>query len=120
LFEEIFTRFYEKNKGIKVIGVWGKDGLELEKKYFSSIGEINKYMDLEFSGAELADILNRLDQTRAASRSFCIKLNYHNYFLVIYSLTRDYFLMILSGEDVIEARLKFYLDLYRDQFISAL
>jgi len=116
LFEEIFAAFYKKNNEIKVMGVWGKDGLELEKKYFSEIKDI----DLEFSGAEIADIASKLDSTRISPEAFFIKLHFHKYFLIIFSLTPDYFLMILSDKNVIEGKLKFYLNLYKEKIIAAL
>lgn len=116
MFEEVFNTFHEKNEGIKAIGVWGKDGLELEKKYFSDLGDV----DLEFSGAELADIISKLDNTRTSPRQFFMKLNFHNYHLRLFSLTSDYFLIILSERDVIDGKLKFYLDLYKDRLVSSL
>lgn len=122
MFEEIFNRFYEKNREIRVIGVWGKDGLVLEKKYFREpeAGEPGLDIDLEFSGAELADIISKLDQTKTSSGTYFLKLNYNNYLLMLFSLTNDYFLMILTGADIIEGRLKFYLNLYKEQLIAAL
>ena len=118
MFEETFKAFYERNKEIKAIGVWGKDGLELEKKYFEKSENIN--VDLEFSGAELADIIVRLDHTKVSPQTVFIRLQFQKYLLIIYSLTADYFLMILSDPDIIEGKMKFYLNLYKNQLISAL
>lgn len=118
MFEETFKAFYERNKEIKVIGVWGKDGLVLEKKYFEKIENIN--VDLEFSGAELADIIARLDHIKISPQTVSIRLQCQKYLLIIYSLTDDYFLMILADPDIIEGKMKFYLNLYKNQLISAL
>jgi hypothetical protein len=122
LFEEIFNRFHEKNREIRIIGVWGKDGLVLEKKYFRELeqGEPALDIDVEFSGAELADIISKLDQTKTSSGTYFLKLNYNNYLLMLFSLTNDYFLLIVTGADIIEGRLKFYLSLYKEQLIAAL
>lgn len=120
MFEDTFSQLYEKNRGIKVIGVWGKDGLELEKRIYTNPMEISRVIDLEFSGAELADIITKLDRTKAASGNFMIKLNYHNHTLNIRSLTKDYFLILLTGEDFIEGKFKFYLDLNKERLTSAL
>lgn len=116
MFEEIFTTLFEKNNGIKAIGIWGKDGLELEKKNFSELGDV----DLEFSGAEIADITGKLDKIRISPENFFIKLNCRELLLIVYSLTPNYFLMILTTSEIIEGRLKFYLSLYKDQLISSL
>lgn len=120
MFEDIFARFYDKNRDIKVIGVWGKDGLVLERKAFSQFEDHHQNIDLDFSGAELADIISKLDNTKTSSGDFSIKLNFHGYFLLLYSLTGDYFLMIITEENLIEGKLKFYINLYKEQLISAL
>lgn len=116
MFEDVFNTFYENNKGIIAIGVWGKDGLELEKSYFSDAKEV----DLEFSGAELADIISKLDKTKVSPSNYVIKMNFYNYHLRIFSLTSEYFLMILSEPDVFDGKLNFYLNIYQEQMISAL
>jgi predicted regulator of Ras-like GTPase activity (Roadblock/LC7/MglB family) len=118
LFEEIFKTVYEKNKEIKAIGVWGKDGLELEKKYFSQGKDID--VDLELSGAEMADIIARLDNTKISPHFFIIKLSLKDYLVVIVSLTSDYFLMVIADPGIIEGKLNFYLNLYKNKLISAL
>jgi hypothetical protein len=120
MFEDIFAQFYDKNNDIKVIGVWGKDGLVLERKVFSQFDDSAQNIDLDFSGAELADIISKLDNTKTSSGDFFIKLNFHGYLLLIFSLTGDYFLMILTEQNVIEGKLKFYINLYKDQLLSAL
>ena len=40
MFEDIFSAIQEKNPEIKCIGVWGKDGLELERSTFSDCSMI--------------------------------------------------------------------------------
>lgn len=115
MFENIFTDFFTKNKEVIVIGVWGKDGLELEKKHFS---EIN--FDLDFTGAEMADIISKIDGIKISPVSFFIKLIIRDYFLIIYSLTPDYFLIILTDRNIIQGKLNFYIDIFKDKLISVL
>lgn len=116
MFEEIFSKVYEQNSEIKVIGVWGKDGLELEKKFYEDIPDF----DLEFSGAELADILTKLDNTRVSPENFLVRLKVGKYDMLLFSLTSEYFLIILGGSGIITGKLSFYLNLYREQMASAL
>ena len=118
MFEEIFSLVYEKCKEIKVIGVWGKDGLELEKRHFSQLDDID--VDLEFSGAEIADIIARLDNIKASPQTFSLKLSFRKYLLLIVSLTGEYFLLILADPEIIEGKLMFYLNLYKNRLTSAL
>jgi predicted regulator of Ras-like GTPase activity (Roadblock/LC7/MglB family) len=116
VFEEIFNKFHEKNNGIKAMGVWGKDGLELEKSFFTDVEDV----DLEFSGAELADILSKLDSTRLAPQKYLLKINLSNGYLHLFSLTTYYFMVILSDEAALDGKLQFYIDLYKDQIIASL
>jgi len=115
LFEKIFGEFHNRNKDILVMGVWGKDGLELEKHDFAEAA-----IDLEFAGAEIADIISKIDATRVAPMNYYIKLNILDYYLLIYSLTNDYFLILLTNKEIIEGKLNFYLNIYKDQLISIL
>ncbi|MCP4218764.1 MAG: hypothetical protein GY765_29300 [bacterium] len=116
MFEHIFTKVHDKNKEIKLIGVWGKDGLELEKKCFSEAIAI----DLEFVGAELADIISKLELTKVAPENYSLKLGFNNYYLLVFSLTSDFFLIILADQSVILGKLKFYLDSFKKNIATLL
>jgi len=120
MFEDTFLTLNKRIHGLKMIGVWGKDGLELEKKCFTGMDEISRVIDLDFSGAELADIMGKLDRTKVSSGNYFVKLNYRRHILIIYSLTKDYFLMILADEGIIEGKLRFYLDIYRESIAKSL
>ena len=97
------------------MGVWGKDGLELEKHEYG-----HAEIDLEFAGAEIADIISKIDVIKVSPMNYFIKLNILDYYLLIYSLTNDYFLILLTNKDIIEGKLNFYLSIYRDQLIAIL
>ncbi len=116
MFDEIFTKFYDKNREIKVIGVWGKDGLELEKKFFSTADGI----DLDFTGAELADVISKIEGIKIAPQNYAIKLSFKDFLLVVYSLTPDFFLVILAEKNMIVGRLSFYIEMYKNKLISIL
>jgi hypothetical protein len=116
LFEEVFIKLQDKNNEIKLMGVWGKDGLELEKKYFTDVTGV----DLELAGAELADVISKLEGMRISPDRYLLKLHIHGFYLFVFSLTPDFFLMILCDPAVIQSKLKFYLDLYKEQLVSAL
>ena len=98
------------------MGIWGKDGLVLEKKKFSEAGEV----DLELTGAELADVISRFERMKLPMTKYFINLQLNGYFLLIFSLTPDYFLMIAADPTIIPGKLKFYLDLYKNKLIAAL
>ena len=116
MFEEIFDKFFSKNKEIRVIGVWGKDGLELEKKFFSETQEF----DLEFTGAEIADILTKFDGIKISPDDYFIKLGFKEYLMMVFSLTPEYFLIIISEKGVFPGKLSFYLNLYKNNIVSVL
>jgi len=116
LFEQLFSELQIKVKEMEVIGVWGKDGLELEKQKFSELE-----IDLDFTGAEMADIISKIDNaTKISPDKFFISLGVENHQLLIYSLTPDYFLIILANSDIIIGKLSFYLQLYKEKIIAIL
>jgi len=114
LFEDIFKKIQKKNREIKVIGIWGKDGLELDKMVFFSI----KNLDVELIGAEMADIISKLNKIKTSPESYYMKLEFDDYLLFIFKLTEDFFLITLTGEEIIKGKLFFYVDLYRNKLIS--
>lgn len=115
MFEDIFTSIQKKNSEIKCIGVWGKDGLELEHKDFSEFRQ-----DIELIGAQLADILTRFETISQSSLSHNLRVNYVDSTLLVFSLTKDYFMVVLTDHTVIPGRLDFYVRLHRDKLISSL
>lgn len=116
MFEDVFVKLHDKNKEIKIMGVWGKDGLELEKKYFSEMANL----DVDFVGAELADLISKLDTIKLTPEKFFLEINYREYLLMVFSLTTDYFLIMITDKTIILGKLNFYLNLFRNQLVSEL
>ena len=109
MFEDIFIDIQKKNPEIKCIGVWGKDGLELERRTFS-----DSDLNLELIGAQFADIIGKFEGLPISSQRSHIRLDYGNHYLAVYSLTNDYFMVILAEPEILPGRLNFYVDLRRD------
>lgn len=116
MFEKVFSKLHDAQKEIKMIGVWGKDGLELERKDFEEI----EHLDVELVGAEIADLISKIDGIKISPQSFYLKFSLKGNQMLIYSLTENYFLILLTEKNIIPGRLKFYIDLYRDQFVGEL
>jgi predicted regulator of Ras-like GTPase activity (Roadblock/LC7/MglB family) len=114
LFEEIFTKIHDKNKELRCVGIWGKDGLELEKKVFSEYK-----VDIELMGAQLADALTRFESISLSSLHQTIRVIFPEYVLLVFSLTPDYFLVVLADRNIIPGKIDFYVRLHRDKFIAA-
>ena len=114
MFEDTFDKIFEKNQEIKCIGIWGKDGLELEKKGFSPYA-----IDIELMGAQLADAFSRFESVTLSSLNHSLRVFYPEYILLVFSLTADYFLVIVSERTIIPGKIDFYVKLYKDKFISA-
>ena len=114
MFEDIFAKIHDKNNELRCIGIWGKDGLELEKKVFSDFK-----IDIELLGAQLADALTRFESISLSSLHQTIRVMFPEYVLLVFSLTSDYFLVILADRDIFPGKIDFYIRLYRDKFITA-
>ena len=115
LFKDVFDSISGKNPEICLIGIWGKDGLELEKAVYAPAD-----MDLELLGAEIADVVSRIDKTSLFSGEYGVECPYRGLKVNAFSLTDGYFLLTVSTGNVIPGKLKFYLELNRQKFRSLL
>lgn len=115
MFESIFIEIQKNNPEIKCIGVWGKDGLELERRTFS-----DSTLNLELIGAQFADIISKFEGLPISSQRSHIRLDYGSHFLAVYSVTDDYFMVVLAEPDILPGRLNFYIDLRRDELRAIL
>ena len=108
MFHSIFSDFHQHISGIRMVGVWGTDGLELQKTVFSPPN-----VDIDFLGAEVADIIGKINSVQMAPDAVNVKLEIRDGWLYVYRLTREFFLIILTDTTVLNGRLNFYMDLYR-------
>lgn len=115
LFKDIFDAIRAKNPEICLIGIWGKDGLELEKAVYAPAD-----MDLELLGAEIADVASKIDKTKLFSGDYGMECQHNRLKIFVSSLTPVYFLMAVSAEGAITGKLKFYLELNRSKLQSLL
>ncbi len=115
MFETIFGDIHRKNPETYLIGVWGRDGLELEKAAY-----LPPSVNIDLLGAELADILAKLDHVEVTSADICIEYNLGQFKIFVYSLNADYFLLLVSSLNQITGRLKFYLNLKKNDILSIL
>ncbi|MEN8152454.1 MAG: hypothetical protein ABFR75_00400 [Acidobacteriota bacterium] len=116
MFEKIFTKIQEKNDLIKVIGIWGKDGLELERVNFND--ETNS--DLDMTGAQIADIMSKINELSFDHDKSYFNLEKGELSIFILSLTSDYFIIVLYEKGLILGKLIFYLKLYWQDLITSL
>lgn len=115
MFEDIFSSIQKKNPEVKIVGVWGKDGLELEKSTFSELD-----IDLEFTAAEVADIISKIDGIKILPDHFYVNLAFSNHYFTIFSLTSDYFLIVISDQKLILGKLQFYMSMFKEKIIKIL
>lgn len=116
MFEEVFSKLHSVHNEIKMIGIWGKDGLELERKDFNEFDGI----DLELVGAELADLISKIDSIKIPIESYLLRFNLNASLLMIFSLTENYFLIVLTEKKIIIGKLKFYIDICKEKLIADL
>lgn len=116
MFKKIFAKIHQQNKEINLIGIWGKDGLELEKILFTEAVDIN----IDLLGAEVADMVAKLADLKNFSDHYFFKLKVTDRQVFIFSLTADYFLIVLSDKEIIPGRLNFYFELYKEKLIFSL
>ena len=109
MFKQIFDQIYAKNKDVLFIGIWGKDGIELEKAVYQKSSS-----DTDFLGAEVANIISKMDP------GYTVEGIKESYRIVAFSLNRDYFLLVGINDTGIIGKLKFHISIYKKQIISLL
>ena len=115
MFKEIFDEIHRHNPETYLIGIWGKDGLELEKSVY-----LPPDADMDLVGAELADVVGKLDNLDLDRAGFVIEYVSGKFKIMVLSLNRSYFLLLVSARNLISGKLKFYLELKRDAIIAQL
>jgi predicted regulator of Ras-like GTPase activity (Roadblock/LC7/MglB family) len=115
LFKTIFDDIKSHNSETYLIGIWGKDGLELEKATY-----LPSSIDIDLLGAELADVLAKLDNLELTSADISIEYISGQFKILVYSLTSGYFLLLVSSLNQISGKLKYYLNLKKSNILSLL
>ncbi len=115
MFKPIFEEITRKNPEIYAIGIWGKDGLELEK-----LTVVRADVNSELLGAEIADVVARLDNLQLTPGRFSLEYVAGRMKVMVFSLTPRYFLLVVCGPELISGRLAFYLGLHRDRLAAQL
>jgi predicted regulator of Ras-like GTPase activity (Roadblock/LC7/MglB family) len=115
LFKTIFDDIQLKNPETYLIGIWGRDGLELEKASY-----LPASIDIDLLGAELADVLAKLGKLEVSSADICIEYISGQFRIFVYSLNAGYFLLLVSNQNQLSGKLKFYLNLKKSNILSLL
>ncbi len=115
MFKTIFNDIHARNPETYLIGIWGKDGLELEKEVY-----LPPDADMDLIGAELAEVVSKLDNLDIERADFQIEYASGKFKIMVVSLNSGYFLLMVSGKNLISGKLKFYLDLKKDSILALL
>lgn len=113
MFETIFRDIHQHNPETYLIGIWGKDGLELEKATY-----LPSSIDIDLLGAELADVLAKLGNLETIGADICIEYTSGQFKIFVYSLNAGYFLLLVSSQNQLTGKLKFYLNIKKDNILS--
>jgi hypothetical protein len=115
VFKAIFNDIHARNPETYLIGIWGKDGLELEKEVY-----LPPDANMDLIGAELADVVGKLDNLDIDRADFQIEYVSGKFKILVQSLNSGYFLLLVSGKNLISGKLKFYLDMKKDGILALL
>jgi len=75
---------------------------------------------MDLIGAELAEVVGKLDNLDLDRAGFQIEYISGKLKIMVLSLNSGYFLLLVSGKNVISGKLKFYLDLKKDGILALL
>lgn len=114
MFEEIY-RDIVTDKKVKLIGIWDKDGLEIDKIIYQDGDRINT----DVIGAEIADVTSRLSELKYQN-AYHLKLEYQEFDIFVFSLMKEYFLLMATAKDAISTKIKYLVDIHKDRIIAKL
>jgi len=115
VFKPIFDQIQEKNPEIHFIGIWGKDGLELEKSTYNPA-----QVEIELLGAVLADVVSKIDRIAISPSQYFVEYMMDQLKVVVMPLTHTHFLLVIAQPQLVAGKLKFFYSLYKDQIVSLL
>jgi hypothetical protein len=67
----------------------------------------------------LADVLTRFETITQSALNHMMRINYLNESLIVFSLTSDYFMVVLAEKGIIPGKLDFHIKIHRDKIISS-
>jgi len=113
LFSEIFANLAIKNPDIQCIGVWGADGLELEKAIYAP-----SFVDVDLLGAQIADVMAKLSSLTPdwQSMEFCSP----QYKAHVFIMTGGFFLIVITSNEQITGKLRYHVNFIRNELIALL
>jgi len=115
LFKPFFDRLAQANPATLLIGVWGRDGLELEKCLYGTTPG-----NEELVGAEMADVLSRLDSSSLAAGPSRFDYRSGEFRVLAISLNPQFFLVVLGGPSLIPGKVALAVELGREELLGAL
>ena len=117
MFEAIFDKIKDYEENIKMIGVWGIDGLVIDKKEYTDKIDI----DYDLIGAEFADIVKRALMVSVENKNeLFLNLSGKGCEIMLISLNNEYFLIILSNKKSLKSKIKFLISFYKKEILNLL
>jgi hypothetical protein len=113
LFKTIFHDLIDKNEGIECVGVWGRDGLELEKLICA-----NPEFNFELFGAEIADIVSKI--STISFDNYTLEYVTERFKTIVFSLKPEYFLLVYGRLDLISGKLKYHVEMNKERLTALL
>ena len=115
MFEEWFKQIKQKNPDVLSISVWGKDGLEVERRSFEVVD-----VDWDSFGPGMTEVFRKIKSLGQISEDLFLVLKYESHHTIIYDLGADCFLIIIALPILIPGKLKFSLDLVKEQLTAVI
>ncbi len=110
MFKNLFEYISTKIPEIEVIAVIGKDGLVIDRRVIRKDKEEN---DIDFFGAELTDVVQRIDRSGIGSEGYFVQLRFHSKLLMLSSYAPEFFIIAIAPSDFIANKFNFFLNNYK-------
>jgi len=104
LFNDIFFFLKSRVPEISYIGIWDRDGLEVERVHYD-----RHNFNTELLGAECADIVTRLSRASGGKAPGLLEARWQENVITATALKGSFFLLAMTTSPAIAAKTRFYL-----------
>ncbi len=106
MFSDIFQLIKNRVPEISYIGIWDRDGLEVERILYG-----RQQLNTELLGAECADMVSRLAGLSEGRVPGVIEARWQDNTISALPLNQSFFLLVLTGAPALPGKTRFYMQI---------
>ena len=90
------------------------------RHFINLVDKFSSDPDIDMTGAQIADIMAKVSNLKFVSEKSHFTLEGKSSTLLIYAISDDYFLIVMSDNDLMMGKLLFYLSIFGNELVESL